>query len=45
MISQFIAAVKPKEIIEKVIGAWLGGKKIDTTIFTEQITAIDPTQR
>ena len=46
MISQSFAAVKPKEISEKVKakGTWLAGKKINTTIFIEQIAAIDITQ-
>lgn len=45
-LSADITAVKPNEILEKVKvkGTWLGGKKIDTTKFIEQITAIDPTQ-
>jgi predicted amidohydrolase YtcJ len=45
-LSADITAVKPNEIVEKVKvkGTWLGGKKIDTTKFIEQITAIDPTQ-
>lgn len=45
-LSADITAVKPIEITKKVKvkGTWLGGKKIDTTKFLEQITAIDPTQ-
>lgn len=45
-LSADITAVKPSEIIEKVKvkGTWLGGRKINTTQFLEQITAIDPTQ-
>ncbi|QWE11356.1 amidohydrolase [Polynucleobacter sp. es-EL-1] len=45
-LSADITAVKPNEIVEKVKvkGTWLGGKKIDTKKFLEQITAIDPTQ-
>jgi predicted amidohydrolase YtcJ len=45
-LSADITAVKPNEILEKVKvkGTWLGGKKIDTTKFIEQISAIDPTE-
>jgi len=45
-LSADITAVKPNEIIEKVKvkGTWLGGKKIDTKKYLEQITAIDPTE-
>lgn len=45
-LSADITAVKPNEIVEKVKvkGTWLGGKKIDTAKFLEQISAIDPTE-
>jgi predicted amidohydrolase YtcJ len=45
-LSADITAVKPNEILEKVKvkGTWLGGKKIDTAKFLEQISAIDPTE-
>jgi predicted amidohydrolase YtcJ len=45
-LSADITAVKPIEITKKVkvTGTWLGGKKIDTAKFLEQISAIDPTQ-
>jgi predicted amidohydrolase YtcJ len=45
-LSADITAVKPIEITKKVKvqGTWLGGKKINTAKFIEQITAIDPTQ-
>jgi predicted amidohydrolase YtcJ len=45
-LSADITAVKPNEIIEKVKvkGTWLGGKKIDTKKYIEQISAIDPTE-
>ena len=45
-LSADITAVKPNEILEKVKvkGTWLGGKKIDTAKFIEQITAIDPSE-
>lgn len=43
-LSADITAVKPNEIVEKVKvkGTWLGGKRIDTAKFLEQISAIDP---
>jgi predicted amidohydrolase YtcJ len=47
-LSADITAVKPNEIVEKVKvkvkGTWLGGKKIDTKKYLEQITAIDPSE-
>ena len=45
-LSADITAVKPNEILEKVKvqGTWLGGKKINTAKFIEQISAIDPTE-
>jgi predicted amidohydrolase YtcJ len=45
-LSADITAVKPNEILEKVKvkGTWLGGKKIDTAKYLEQISAIDPTE-
>jgi hypothetical protein len=45
-LSADITTVKPIEITQKVKvqGTWLGGKKINTGKFIEQITAIDPTQ-
>jgi hypothetical protein len=46
-LSADITAVQPNEIVEKVKvkGIWLGGKKIDTKKFLEQITAIYPSQQ
>lgn len=45
-LSADITAVNPNEIMSKVKvkGTWLGGKKIDTAKFLEQISAIDPSQ-
>jgi hypothetical protein len=45
-LSADITAVKPNEIVEKVKvqGTWLGGKKVDTKKFLEQIKAIDPSE-
>ena len=45
-LSADITAVNPNDIMKKVKvqGTWLGGKKIDTAKFIEQISAIDPTQ-
>ena len=45
-LSADLTAVKPEEITAKVKvqGAWLGGKKIDTAKFLEEIKAIDPTE-
>ena len=45
-LSADITAVNPNEILEKVKvqGTWLGGKKINTAKFLDQINAIDPSQ-
>ncbi|CAM3641722.1 amidohydrolase [Polynucleobacter brandtiae] len=45
-LSADITAVKPGEILEKVKvnGTWLGGKKIDTAQFIQEVTAIDPSE-
>ena len=45
-LSADLTAVKPDEITTKVKvqGTWLGGKKIDTAKFLEEIKAIDPTE-
>lgn len=45
-LSADLTAVNPNEILTKVKvqGTWLGGKKIDTAKFIEQISAIDPTE-
>lgn len=45
-LSADITAVNPNEIMEKVKvqGTWLGGKKIDTAKFLEEIAAIDPSE-
>lgn len=45
-LSADITAVNPNDITKKVKvqGTWLGGKKIDTKKFMEQIKAIDPSE-
>ena len=45
-LSADITTVNPNDILKKVKvqGTWLGGKRINTAKFIEQITAIDPTQ-
>ena len=45
-LSADLTAVRPEEITTKVKvqGTWLGGKKIDTTKFLEEIKAIDPSE-
>ena len=45
-LSADITAVNPNEIVDKVKvqGTWLGGKKINTAKFIEEITAIDPSE-
>jgi predicted amidohydrolase YtcJ len=45
-LSADITAVKPNQIIDKVKvkGTWLGGKKIDTAKFLDEVAAIDPSE-
>jgi predicted amidohydrolase YtcJ len=45
-LSADLTAVKPIEITKKVkvLGTWLGGKKIDLTKFIAEVRAIDPTE-
>ncbi len=45
-LSNDIYAVPVDKIVDEVtvLGTWLGGKKIDTDKFVEQVSAIDPTE-
>lgn len=45
-LSADLTAVKPAEITSKVkvLGTWIGGKKVDTAKFLQQISKIDPSE-